>query len=467
MGPRLLAALLLVGCASHHHHGNGDAGMDATYVPDACEGLACFQYDCAMKGAPPTSLSGTVFAPNGTLPLYGVNVYVPASDPGPLPDGVTCDQCAAGLQGGALAAAVTDEAGHFELDNVPATSDVPVVIQIGKWRRQLKIPAVSACADMPLDAVDTTLPKSRDDMTPLTTSVDMPKIAISTGGADAIECLILKLGIAPKEISSSTGSGTVHLYTDPIGGQGAKDFKAGWPGGTDPMTDSRTFWGDVNNLKKYDIVMLSCEGSQYPGSKPQTALQAMHDYADVGGRVFASHWHNIWIGGDDTNPMHGMPDWEAVATFNFGGNPSPDTLTAMIDEVNNPKGMSFATWMQNVGGSPTTRDELTVSQARNTCTSVDPMKGEQWVYLDPATANPPGTLTMKSAMNFQFTTPQAADPASRCGKVVFSDMHVSADSSSSPGTPYPNGCSTQPLTAQEKALAFMFFDIASCVGSIQ
>ena len=45
-------------------------------------------------------------------------------------------------------------------------------------------------------------------------------------------------------------------------------------------------------------------------------------------------------------------------------------------------------------------------------------------------------------------------------------MHVSADSSSSAGTPYPNGCSANPLTAQEKALAFMFFDIASCVGVI-
>ena len=472
MGVRsLCAVLVLVGCASHHHHDSDAGDVDAVYVPDACVGLACFQFDCASKQdpmgnpLPPTTLTGTVYAPNGTLPLYGVNVYVPESDPGPLPDGVSCDQCAAGLQGGALAAAVTDENGKFTLTNVPATSDVPVVIQIGKWRRQLKIPAISACTVMALDAADTSLPKSRDDLTPLTTKVDMPRIAVSTGRYDAIECLILKLGIAPKEIGASTRDTMIHLYTDPGNGQGASTFRANWPGGTDPMTDSRTFWNDVNNLEKYDIVMLSCEGSQGPTTKPQTSLQAMHDYADVGGRVFASHWHNIWISGEQGNPAHGMPDWESVATWSFAGNPSPDTLTAMIDRVNNPKGMSFATWMVNVGGS-TTPGQLTVAQSRATCSAVDPMKAEQWVYLDPATADPPGTITSKSAMNFQFTTPQSVQPDQRCGKVVFSDMHVSADSGSSPGTPYPNSCSTAPLTAQEKALAFMFFDIASCVGSI-
>ena len=116
--------------------------------------------------------------------------------------------------------------------------------------------------------------------------------------------------------------------------------------------------------------------------------------------------------------------------------------------------------MMNVGGS-TTRDLIPVTQARTTCTSVNPPLAEQWVFL--ATATSPG---FSSSMNFQFTTPQNVDSQQRCGKVVFSDMHVSADSTSAPGTPYPNGCSTGGLTAQEKALSFMFFDIASCVGSI-
>ena len=62
--------------------------------------------------------------------------------------------------------------------------------------------------------------------------------------------------------------------------------------------------------------------------------------------------------------------------------------------------------------------------------------------------------------------PQDETPDNRCGKVVFSDMHVSSGSSSLPATPFPGGCATGDLTPQEKALAFIFFDISSCVGPI-
>jgi hypothetical protein len=67
--------------------------------------------------------------------------------------------------------------------------------------------------------------------------------------------------------------------------------------------------------------------------------------------------------------------------------------------------------------------------------------------------------------NFQFTTPVEGPLDARCGKVVFSDMHVSGSSGDGD---YPDSCGTsKELTPQEKALAFMFFDIASCVGGLQ
>jgi hypothetical protein len=459
----LLVVVVVAACANHHAHDGIDAAVDASYVPDSCAGLACFQFDCSQKHdmsgnpLPPTSISGTVYAPNGTLPLYGVNVYVPATDPGPLADGVQCSQCNQGLQGGALAQTKTDEAGHFVLEGVPATTDVPIVIQVGKWRRQLKLPGVAACQDLAIPTVETTLPKSRTDLTPNSTGVDLPQIAITTGSADAIECLVHKLGIADAEFTTDTQGGRVHLYT----GNGVSSFVAGYPGGSGAFSAAPMLWGNSAQLAKYDIVMFSCEGDQFPGTKPQSALQNVHDYAGAGGRVFASHWHNIWIGGDYNDPTHGLPDWEAVATWSFGAAQNEATQLAIVDETV-PKGMSYATWLQNVGASPV-RDQLTVAQPRYTCAANDPAKSERWLYVDPAQSTPLGKV---SVQDLEFTTPQSQPEDQRCGKVVFSDMHVASGSTSPGGGTFPTSCAVGDLTPQEKALAFIFFDISSCVGSI-
>ncbi|HEY5924666.1 MAG TPA: hypothetical protein VIV11_23465 [Kofleriaceae bacterium] len=447
-------ALVATGACGNFGGGGHDAAIDAGYDPDACVGLECFQFDCSKKGAPPTSISGTVYAPNGTLPLYGVDVYVPRSDPGPLPDGAQCARCDQGLLGGSFAQTRTDEAGNFKLENVPATTNVPLVIQTGKWRRQLVIPNVAACEDLPLPMTDTRLPKDRSEG-------DMPLIAITTGLADALECLPLKLGIARTEITTPAAGGRIQLFANAVGGQGANTFQAGWPGGVGAFGNAQMLWSTENNLKAYDIVMLSCEGNQYPASKPTTSLNAMKAYADLGGRVFASHWHNIWIEGGVG--AEAPPEWVSVATWNNSGTTfnSPPVGTDgpdFIDEVSNPKGMAFATWMMNVMGS-TVRGQIPITNGKQTATAVDPAKAERWVYWVNA-------ANQTFPQNFQFTTPNELPSDQRCGKVVFSDMHVSSGSTSSPGTPYPGGCNMGPLTPQEKALAFMFFDIASCVGTL-
>ena len=446
---RWIGLVALVACA-HHHHGDGDAGTDSTYVPDACEGLRCFQSACEANGKPPTTLSGTVFAPNGTLPLYGVNVYVPSHDPGPLPDGVQCDKCSSSLLGDPIVATVTDEAGHFVLSDVPATDNVPVVVQVGKWRKQFTVPAVAACQDLAIPASQTTLPKTKSEG-------DIPKIAITTGSADALECLVRKIGISDTEITTDAQQGRVNLFF----GNGASQFVAGFPGGSGAFPNATTLWGTTAKLSTYDIVLLSCEGGQGPGTKPQSAMQAVHDYADAGGRIFMSHWHNIWIGGEVGVPTHGLPDWESVATWDFAAAQNEASQLTIVDETV-PKGMSFATWLQNVGATMT-RSHLTVNEPRYTCMANDPAKSERWVYVDPAQSTPAGKVSVQDLL---FTTPQNKMPDERCGKVVFSDMHVSSGSTSSSATPYPGGCSNTPLSPQEKALAFIFFDISSCVGQI-
>ena len=457
----LAVAVLSLAACKHHDPNTGDDTVDAAPTADAaCDGLSCFVVDCAMKGLPATSVSGTVYAPNGTLPLYGVNIYVPLSDPGPLVDGVRCDNCATGFQGGSLAQTVTDEAGHFTLEGVPATANVPIVIQVGKWRRQLTLPNVAACQDLALPATDTRLPKNKSEG-------DIPKIAITTGAADALECLVRKLGIDDAEFTTATEDGRVHLYT----GNGVTSFAATHPGGARPFTAATTLWSTVDELKPYDITMLSCEGDQYitgdtalagpPNTKPLTALQALHDYADLGGRVFMSHWHNVWIGGKVGDKTYGMADWVDIAQWAFGAAQNETTQLTIVDETV-PKGMSFATWLMNVGAS-TVRDEVTVSEPRYTCNKVLG-DAERWVYVDPARSTP---LGKESVQDLLFTTPNNLPADQRCGKVVFSDMHVASGSLSPRGGTFPTSCSSNPLTPQEKALAFIFFDISSCVGVIQ
>ncbi|MBK9029905.1 MAG: carboxypeptidase regulatory-like domain-containing protein [Myxococcales bacterium] len=449
-------------CTAECTQGGSECGTGRHCTPDgrclddgACVGLGCDIVDCGALGMPPTTISGRVFAPNGTLPLYGVNVYVPNAALPPTTDGAVCDRCNDNLPGSPVVQIATDENGDFTLTDVPVGTNIPLVISIGKWRRTLTIPTVAQCTDNPLTAVETRLPKNRSEG-------DLPKIAISTGSADALECLVRKLGIDDAEMGTDGAAARIHLYADSGagGGQGANSFRNGFPGGSGTFANSTTLWNTVDKLRGYDIVILSCEGGQHPETKPQAAMDALKAYADLGGRVFLSHWHNIWIEGSTRGGGTQAPAvWSGpngVATWNDSGpnfNTPPDT----IDEVNNPKGSSFATWMLNVGGSPA-RDVIPIEAGtgRNTCEAVDNSKAERWVYWENGGNQFP--------QMFQFTTPNEGAVSERCGKVVFSDMHVSGDSDSRSGTPFPNDCATSDLTPQEKALAFMFFDIASCVG---
>jgi hypothetical protein len=276
-------------------------------------------------------------------------------------------------------------------------------------------------------------------------------MALTTGEKDAMECLLRKIGIADSEFTPETGPGRINLYA---GGGGTSSYATTLNGGAS-LTPVRPWWDGLENLKKYDIVLHSCEGSQgsYNGNTPPgstkspAALQALQDFADLGGRVFASHWHAYWF-------EKGTPSFQSIATFSHRTGLS-NPYDATIDQTF-PVGKSLATWMVNVGGS-TTPGVVTIAQDANQ-RLVDAVAGantsQRWIYAS--------TLTPPSVQYLSATTPI---PGGTCGRVVLSDIHVSAGGASSdkPATPFPDGCITTALTPQEKVIEFMLFDIASCV----
>ena len=69
---------------------------------------------------------------------------VPNAALSPIPSGATCDQCGAEASGQPIATALTDANGHFVMENVPTGTNIPLVIQVGKWRRQVTIPSVAS-----------------------------------------------------------------------------------------------------------------------------------------------------------------------------------------------------------------------------------------------------------------------------------------------------------------------------------
>lgn len=409
----------------------GQGGEDDPLVigtGGACQGLQCQQVVCPEV---PTTITGVVYAPEGKTPLYNAVVYVPNAEPEPLPEGASCDSCGAVLSGDPIVTAITDTAGRFVLEDVPAGTDIPLVIQVGKWRRRVKVPAVTPCHINQLDDPELTrLPRS-------TQEGDLPRIALTTGGADPLECLLRKIGIDDQEFSTKGGGGRVHLYHG-IGG--SSEFIGGIGGGA-KLAKAKSFWIDKANLMKYDVVLLACEGGQNADEKPAEALQAMFEYTAAGGRVFASHWNNYFL-------QKGPAPFPQTATFNHQPD-LPNPITAKVDTTF-PKGLALSEWLFNVGASAVP-GEIQIKEAQHTVDAVNPSIAQQWIYH-------PG---FGSVQYYTFNTPADAPAEEQCGRVVFSDIHVS--SGDEVGMKFPSGCKTTDLSAQERALLFMLFDLSSCI----
>ena len=292
-----------------------------------CTNLQCNLDKCS--GTAETTISGTVYDPAGLNPLYGILLYVPNTAVDPIPQGVSCNTCNSPISGQPVAAGLSDATGHFIIHNAPHGTNVPLVIQTGKWRRQVTLNKVTACQDNPFnDPTTFRLPKMKSEG-------DMPLIALSTGHADALDCFLRRVGIDDSEFTNSSGNGRVQMYVGGAGNSGDEGSATLASGAT--LTDAySTLFANFTQMSKYDVVILTCESEQLASNKAPYELN-MKRYADSGGRVFAEHLHSVWI-------RQGLPPWPATGDWIGVGPDLASPITETIDTTF-PKGAALADWL--------------------------------------------------------------------------------------------------------------------------
>lgn len=419
--------------------GSGSIGKGSE--EHGCKGLQCQQHACS-SGA--TTITGRVFDPAGKNPIYNVAVYVPNEAVQPLKKGASCDTCDMMYTGKAVVSALTDATGQFKLEKAPDGANIPLVIQIGKWRRQFTIPSVAQCQETRLPDAMLTLPKNGKEG-------DIPNIAIATGAADTLECLLRRVGLDASEyVGGAAGDGHIHIF------QGSRGIGAGGSGSagmrdapnTSPAAGpaSMALWTTKEELMKYDVVLLSCEGQETQNMNQQ----ALHDYAAAGGRVFASHFHYSWF---NTGPYAS----EDLAKWTTGSQSIGDIKGSIVTSF--PKGEALKQWLGTTNAL--VNGELPIQEARhNADVSAMQAASQPWILASQS------SMAAGATQYFSFNTPtdQASLPDGKvCGRVVYSDLHVGAASHDDSTMPVPVGCRNADLSPQEKALEFMLFDLSSCV----
>lgn len=298
----------------------------------SCVGLECHQ------AAETTTLRGVVYDPIGTRPVAGAIVYVPNGVVAPLVDGVACDTCDSLVSGSPLVATITGGDGRFVMSDMPSDVPFPLVIQIGRWRRQVRVAPIPVASTRWIDGYDpsaTRFSLSTGDLEPNPVEPerrlrlprtqyrcnsrgcagegDIPKIALIMGDADPLQCTLRRIGIADSEFSVDWSYGRVHLFR----AHGMRHLGARLGYGNDTALLSAT--GSIGEplLNAYSMLLAPCDvasdsvdpwGNAYQtsvyasgpsfnaapaGSTSALERQTVKDFVAAGGRLLTTDWMSM------------------------------------------------------------------------------------------------------------------------------------------------------------------------------
>ncbi len=388
-------------------------------LAQTCTGL-CLQQVTCPNPAVTTTISGKVYAPNGTDPLPGVLVYVPNAPVQAFTAGATC------RNGGTpptspLVQTMTRVDGSFTVSNMPVGANIPLVIQSGKWRRQIVIPSVNQCTNTIIASSSTRFPRNKFEG-------DIPQIAVVTGNGDAAECIFRKIGIDDTEFSASSGAGPIHLFT----GAGSAGAQA------NGSVSETALEASSATLGAYDMVMFACQANQF--AQTSLAQQNLIGYANAGGRVMATHFAYTWL--------YNVAPFSGTASWNVQQSPIPADQTAFINQ-STTDGLQLAQWLQTVGAT-TTLGQIPLQLIRHDFDGVIP-PSQSWLGVNDANF---GNMSVQ----YSFGTPVGTAPTKQCGRVQYMDYHVESAGNTA-SVVFPAECVSGSMTPQEKLLEYMVFDL--------
>ena len=220
-------------------------------------------------GGQSASVTGIVYAPNGTDPLPNIYVYA-AATVNQFPSGNYCNQCSMPLDVW-YSHTQTAADGTFSLDlsGVPSGADITFVINVGRFRKVTQLPA-SCGANMAPKAA-TTLPGTSADG-------DIPSIAVSTGNSDHLDQILTVLGITQYDCYEGRASTSSTPTCTPV------DTIANLLGKTSAKT-----------IDDYQLLFVSCAPNAYKTfGTPALAANAT-SFVTAGGRMFVTDMSYDWV----------------------------------------------------------------------------------------------------------------------------------------------------------------------------
>ena len=393
-------ALLIGACSSSSGRGGFD---DPAPAPAADAGGGPQLGDNTDHRTVSVSLSGTVLAPNGSLPLSNALVYVTQQSPAPIPEGAYCDECVS-LQEGTFAISAPD--GTFSF-----TTDLPkgkawVVVQKGQFRRVRPI-TIDKAGMIALAKDDTTIPGRSDT----SKGDDVPKMVILKDDTDfdRIDDSLTKLGLANVEVRSD-----------------------------------RSLLKNKAELMKYHVVFIPCGSSDDPMTTDPVAKQNLDEFVQAGGKLYVTDWSYEFV----RQPFPGFLDW-AEQTSTLGSAASGDEWDAPATAADT----GLADWLTATGDATF---EVKGNWTKLTSINTRPGLDEKGNDVD---VTPKVWVTAQNGSS-SAVIPTTVSFQNKCGRVLFSTYHTE----SSVGGLGGGGGGGTTLLAQEKALLYVLLEVGVCVG---